>query len=115
MMTLWLGIVSQLKGLSNIEGDMLGGRRSSPVVWGEDVSLLVFSGAALCLGGGYILSAALLAPSLLSSAFILASGAVALAVITLGPWSKGDKSRRRKPYQAFMLTKYGATILVVTW
>lgn len=113
VMALWLGIVSQMKDLSDIEGDKQAGRRSGPVVWGEDVARLVFSGAALSLGGGYILLAALFAPSLLIPSFVLATGAVALAVVTLGPWSRGDKSRRRRPYKVFMFAQYGANLAVI--
>jgi 4-hydroxybenzoate polyprenyltransferase len=115
VMALWLGLVSQTKDLSDIEGDKQAGRRSGPVVWGEDVARLVFSGVALSLGGGYILAAALFAPGLLVPAFVLASGAVILAVTTLGPWSRGDKSRRRRSYKAFMLTQYGANLAVLIW
>lgn len=114
VMALWMGFVGQTKDLSDIEGDKQAGRRSGPVVWGEGTARLVFSGVALCLGGGYVLSAALFAESLLIPAFILASGAVVLAVVTLGPWSRGEKSRRRRPYQVFMLTQYGANLTVLT-
>ena len=113
VMALWLGIVSQTKDLSDIEGDKQAGRRSGPVVWGENAARLFYSGTALCLGGGYVLAAALLAPGLLIPAIVLACGAVAVAVTTLGPWSKGDKSRRRRSYRAFMLTQYGANLAVV--
>src|SRR5919199_4456686 len=113
VMALWLGIVSQTKDLSDIEGDKQAGRRSGPVVWGENAARLVFSGVALFLGGSYILAAALFAPSLLIPAFVLASGAVAVAIITLGPWSRGDKSRRRRSYKAFMLTQYSANLAVI--
>jgi 4-hydroxybenzoate polyprenyltransferase len=113
VMALWLGIVSQMKDLSDIEGDKQAGRRSGPVIWGENVARLVFSGAALSLSGGYILAAALFAPSLLIPAFLLAFGAVAVAVTALSPCSKGDKPRRRRPYRVFMLTQYGAHAAVV--
>jgi 4-hydroxybenzoate polyprenyltransferase len=113
VMALWLGMVSQTKDLSDIEGDKQAGRRSAPVIWGENAARLVYSGVALALGGGYILSAALFAPGLLIPAFVLASGAVVVAVIALGPWSRGEKSRRRRPYKAFMLTQYGANLAVV--
>jgi hypothetical protein len=52
---------------------------------------------------------------LLIPAFVLASGAVVVTVIALGPWSRGDKWRRRRPYRAFMLTQYGANLAVVIW
>lgn len=112
---LWMGLVGQTKDLSDVQGDKQTGRRSGPVVWGEQVARIVFSGVALSLGGGYILSATFFAPGLLIPAFVLASGAVAVAVVTLGPWSRGDKSRCRRPYKAFMLTQYGATLAVVIW
>jgi 4-hydroxybenzoate polyprenyltransferase len=115
VMALWMGLVGQTKDLSDIEGDKQAGRRSGPVVWGEDVARIAFSGVALCLGGGYILSAALFATTLLIPAFVLTSGAIAVALITLGPWSRGDKSRRRRPYKAFMHTQYVATLAVVVW
>ncbi len=115
VMALWLGIVSQTKDLSDIEGDKQAGRRSGPVIWGENIARLVFSGAALCLGGGYVLSAALFAPGLLIPAFVLAFGAVAVAVISLGPWSRGEKPRRRRAYKAFMLTQYAANLAVVIY
>ncbi len=113
VMALWLGIVSQTKDLSDIEGDKQAGRRSGPVVLGEYAARLFYSGMALCLGGGYVLTAALFAPGLLIPAFVLAFGAVAVAVTTLGPWSRGDRSRRRRSYRAFMLTQYGANLAVV--
>lgn len=115
VMALWLGLVSQTKDLSDVEGDKQAGRRSGPVAWGEDIARLFFSGVALCLGSGYIVLAALFATSLLTPAFVLASGAVVVTVIALGPWSRGDKSRRRRPYRAFMLTQYGANLAVVIW
>jgi 4-hydroxybenzoate polyprenyltransferase len=113
VMALWLGFVSQTKDLSDIEGDKQVGRRSGPVVWGENVARLFYSGVALCLGGGYVLAATLLAPGLLIPALVLASGAVTVAVVTLGPWSRGEKSRRRRSYRMFMLTQYGANLAVV--
>jgi 4-hydroxybenzoate polyprenyltransferase len=115
VMALWLGIVSQTKDLSDIEGDKHAGRRSGPVVWGEDVARFFYSGAALCLGGVYVLSAALFAPGLLIPAFVLACGAVVVAVLTLGPLSRGDKSKRRRAYRGFMLTQYTANLAVLLW
>jgi 4-hydroxybenzoate polyprenyltransferase len=115
VMALWLGVVSQTKDLSDIEGDEHAGRRSVPVVFGDGMARLVFSGTALCLGCAYVLVAALLAPGLLLPALVLATGAVAVAVTALSPWSKGDRLKRRRPYKAFMLTQYGVNLAVVLW
>jgi 4-hydroxybenzoate polyprenyltransferase len=110
---LWMGLVGQTKDLSDAQGDKQVGRRSGPVVWGEDIARIVFSGVALCLGGGYILLATLFVPSLLIPAFVLASGGVIVAALTLGPWGRGDKMRCRRPYKAFMLTQYGVNLAIV--
>lgn len=115
VMAVWMGLVGQTKDLSDIEGDKQAGRKSGPVVRGEDDVRLVFSGVALSLGGGYFLSVAFFATGLLIPAFVLATGAVAVAVTTLSSWSRGDKSRRRRPYRVFMLTQYGANMSVVIW
>ena len=48
-------------------------------------------------------------------ALVLAFGATVLAVVSLGPWGRGDRSRRRRPYKAFMLTQYGTNLAVVAW
>ena len=113
VMALWLGIVSQTKDLSDIQGDELAGRRSGPVAWGEEVARLVFSGVALCLGGALLLSAVSFTPALLAPAVVLALGATVVAAISLGPWGRGDRTRRRRPYRVFMLTQYGTNLVVV--
>jgi 4-hydroxybenzoate polyprenyltransferase len=112
---LWMGLVGQTKDLSDVQGDRQAGRRSGPVVWGEDIARVVFSGVALCLGGVYILLAILFAPSLQIPALVLASGAVLVAAITLGTWSRGDKPKHRRPYKAFMLTQYATNLAVILW
>lgn len=115
MMASWLGVVSQTKDLSDMEGDERVGRRSVPVIIGENSSRLVFSGVALCLGFAYLLSAMIFAPHLMVPAFLLMVGAAAVAMVMLGSWSRGGRSRRRRPYKVFMFTQYGANLVVLVW
>lgn len=113
MMALWMGLVGQTKDLSDVEGDKQAGRRSGPVVWGESAARAIYSGIALSLGTGYVICAMLFATDLLLSAIVVLLGASAVAVISLGPWSRGSRSRRRRPYRAFMLTQYGTHLVVL--
>lgn len=113
VMALWMGLVGQTKDLSDVEGDREAGRRSGPVVWGEDLARLLYSGIAFSLGGAYLILSTLYAPSLLGSAVVLTLGASGLAAIALSPWSRGDKTKRRRPYRVFMLTQYGAHLPVL--
>lgn len=115
VMALWMGFVGQTKDLSDIEGDKQAGRKSAPVVWGEDAVRLALSGVALFLGGGNVVLALFLAPDLLIEALTLMLGAVSVALIALGSWSRGDRVMRRRPYRAFMLTQYGTHLAAVIW
>lgn len=115
VMALWMGLVGQTKDLSDVEGDREAGRRSGPVAWGEDLARLLYSGIAFVLGGAYLVWSALYAPGLLGSAAVLMLGALGVIAVTLGPWSKGDRTKRRRPYKAFMLTQYGAHLPVLNF
>lgn len=113
MMALWMGLVGQTKDLSDAEGDRQAGRRSAPLVWGESGARAIYSGLALALSTAYAVCAVLFAKALLLSAVVVLLGALAIAAISLGPWSRGGRSRRRMPYKAFMLTQYGAHLIVL--
>lgn len=115
VMALWMGLVGQTKDLSDIEGDKRAGRSSGPVVWGEGRARLVFSTVALSIGTTYLLLALTFVPDLILSAMVLAAGSTAVAAVTLGPWSRGDRSRRRSPYRVFMLTQYGTNLTVLVY
>lgn len=115
VMALWMGLVGQTKDLSDVEGDREAGRRSGPVAWGEDLARLLYSGIAFSLSAAYLVWAALYAPGLLGSAAMLMLGALGVAAATLGPWSKGDRTKRRRPYKVFMLTQYGAHLPVLNF
>lgn len=113
----WMALVGQSKDLSDVEGDRLAGRRSLPVVWGEDAARLVISVMALTVGVGSIAGSLFVARIVLPSALVVLIGACAVAALSLGPWGRGDRRRCRRPYKAFMSTQYAAHafIMVPAW
>ena len=115
VMALWMALVGQTKDLSDVEGDRLAGRRSAPVAWGEGPARLAASAAAVALGASFVASARSFAPDLLAPALVRSAGALAVATIALGPWSRGARSARRRPYKAFMLAQYGVHLAVIVW
>lgn len=114
-MALWVGLVGQTKDFSDVEGDRRAGRKSLPVVRGERAAGLFVAGAALGIGAGFASFAFFSASEeLLWPAGVLAVGAAAVAVVALGPWSKGGRRRRRRrPYRVFMGTQYGVHLAVI--
>lgn len=46
-------------------------------------------------------------------AVLILFGALVVAALSLGPWDRGDRERRRKPYKAFMVTQYAGNISVI--
>lgn len=112
-MALWMGLVGQTKDLADARGDQQAGRRSGPVVWGENAARVIYSMMALCLGQAFILWAAIFATNLLLPAFVLIAGASIVAILLLGPWSKGSNLKLGKPYRAFMATQYATHLVII--
>lgn len=114
VMSLWMGFVGQTKDLSDIEGDERTGRRSGPIAWGESAARVFYSKSALFLGGAFMFWAIFFAEALILPAFVLMLGALTVVVLLLGPCSRDDPPTcRKRPYQAFMFTQYGAHLAVV--
>lgn len=114
VMALWVGLVGQTKDFSDVEGDRRAGRKSLPVVRGERTAGLFVAGAALGIAAAFAAFAFISASGeLLWPAGILAVGAAAVALVTLGPWSKGSRRKRRRPYRVFMGTQYGVHLAVI--
>lgn len=112
-MALWMGLVGQTKDLSDQEGDAQVGRKSLPVVWGEGRARLAVSAAAIAIGVGFALPAFFLGEVILPASIVVAFGGLAIAVVALGPWSKGSRSRRRRPYRVFMITQYLSHLMIL--
>jgi 4-hydroxybenzoate polyprenyltransferase len=112
-MALWMGLVGQTKDLSDAEGDKQAGRRSGPIAWGDGAARVVYSAMALSLGGASVVWTMLYATYLLMPAIVLVLGASIVAILLLGPWSRGCRSKRRRPYRAFMATQYVAHLVII--
>lgn len=113
IMALWMGLVGQTKDLADAEGDRQAGRRSGPIAWGENTARVVYSLMALCLGQVFTFWAAIFATNLLLPAGVLMVGASIVAILLLGPWSKGSRLELRRPYRAFMATQYAAHLVII--
>lgn len=114
-MALWMGLVGQTKDLSDVPGDKKAGRRSLPVTWGEETARLAISVVALALGIGFLIIGLFQIEGLLLAAITVFVGALAVSALSLGPWGRGGRARRRRPYGAFMITQYAANIVVIAF
>lgn len=113
VMSLWMGFVgAPTKDLSDIVGDAAAGRCTG-AVRGESHVRRFSSAAALGLAVAFLAVSARVAPALTVSAIVMLAGAAAVAVLNLSPLSLGSRSRRRRPYRAFMLTQYVVHVTVV--
>lgn len=113
VMALWMGLVGQSKDLSDIDGDRQVGRKSLPVVWGENAARLAISGVALAISLGFLLISLFVTESLMLAAVIVLMGALFVAAVSLGRWSRSGRTERRGPYRAFMATQYAANLAVI--
>ncbi|WP_354639895.1 UbiA family prenyltransferase [Kitasatospora camelliae] len=120
MMTLWMGGVGGVaKEFSDIEGDRSAGRMTWPIVFGVDGATrllrLLAVGVALAFGA----FAGLFSTRLLWCAATVLVGALAVLVTSEGLRGRVGRSRRRRPYVAFMWTQHathlvlGLTVLAV--
>lgn len=112
-MALWMGLVGQTKDLSDREGDEQAGRKSLPIVWGDKRARLAVSAVAIVIGAGFVLLAFFLGEVIFLAALVVAFGGLAVAIVALGPWSKGSRLRRRRPYRVFMVTQYLSHLVVL--
>jgi hypothetical protein len=82
-------------------------------VLGERAARAVLGATALVLAAGLGTAAVLRAPSLLPVAAVMGTGALAVALLANSRLSRGDRSRERRPYRAFMATQYAVCGVVI--
>ncbi|MEU0203852.1 MULTISPECIES: UbiA family prenyltransferase [unclassified Streptomyces] len=112
-MSLWMaGVGAFAKDLSDVAGDLAGGRRTPVIAWGETRTRLVVAADALAIGTLYLVAAAAWAPTLLPSAMAVEAGAVAVTVLVAVTRRSTVKAHRRLPCRAFMATQYAAHVAV---
>lgn len=113
VMTLWMAAVgSQAKDLSDVRGDRAGGRRTVAARRGARHASRPLTATAL-LVGALAVAAAVAVPALRTPAVVLAAGAVVLAVSALTGHSRGDRTRRRRPYRIYMTVQFAAHAAVL--
>jgi 4-hydroxybenzoate polyprenyltransferase len=106
-MILWVGLVgSPTKDLSDVAGDAAAGRRTIPALYGEVMAKRMVAALALGLAMTFCALATQVDLLLLWPGAGLLIGAGAMAVVCLGGFSDGVRSRRRLPYRVFMMTQY---------
>lgn len=114
VMSLWMGLVgATTKDLPDAAGDAAAGRQTIAVTRGDRRVRWLASVSAVALGIGFLVAAVVVAPELIWPAVIMLAGAAAVAVLALGDLSQGDRSRRRRPYRAFMITQYGVHLMAI--
>ncbi|QOC89737.1 UbiA family prenyltransferase [Micromonospora craniellae] len=112
-LSLWMGLVGMTKDLPDVAGDRLAGRHTLPIVLPERLARCLLATGALLVAAG-LATVAATEPTLLPPAGLLLAGAVVLSVCVLTRISHGDRSRRRRPYRAFMVTQYAVHLTVIT-
>ncbi|WP_051386076.1 UbiA family prenyltransferase [Actinokineospora inagensis] len=113
MMSLWMGFAGSTKDLADAVGDRLAGRRTLPVLLGEQPARVVMAVAASLVGWAFVACASA-SGYLLPVAIVVAVGSVALALVALGSAGTGGRSTKRRPYQVFMTTQYAAHLTLFT-
>jgi 4-hydroxybenzoate polyprenyltransferase len=114
-MSLWMGLVGvPAKDLGDVAGDAAAGRRTVPAVCGERAARIMIGAAAMLVTVVFtaLVTAGRLA-SLAGPAAVLGCGAVTVVLVTLSGRSRGNRTRRRLPYRAFMLTQFAVNTSVI--
>ncbi|GIJ79429.1 4-hydroxybenzoate polyprenyltransferase/chlorophyll synthase [Micromonospora phaseoli] len=111
-LSFWMGLVGMTKDLPDVAGDRLAGRHTLPIVLPERTARILLALGALIVAGG-LAAVSVTEPTLLPLAGLLLTGAVVLSCCVLTRISDGDRSRRRRPYRAFMLTQYAVHLTAI--
>ncbi|MGW7098422.1 UbiA family prenyltransferase [Streptomyces sp. NPDC054883] len=116
VMAAWMALVGSLvKDLGDAGGDAAGGRRTVAVVRGVAAARSLAVAGAVLVGAAGTAAAALWAPLALVGTVPVAAGAVWVVARVVGDARRADADRaqRRGAYRAFMVTQYGANLLML--
>lgn len=112
--SLWMGAVgTPTKDLPDAAGDGAAGRRTLAVRYGESATRVVASVVAVGLAVAFCAAVAVLGLPLVGPELAMLGGAAVLSIVALTRLSKGDRPRRRRPYQVFMATQYAMHLTVI--
>jgi len=113
VISLWMGLVGAVaKDFPDIEGDAAAGCRNTALLRHERAIRLV-AGNAFAVAGGFLIAAWLAAPGLIWPAIVMLAGAAAVAGAAPGAVPTASRARRRRPYNAFMVTQYLVHVAVL--
>lgn len=113
-MSAWTALVGPMaKDIPDVIGDAAANRHTIATLLSERNICIVMSGTAFALGIGFVVSALVISPTLAWPAIVMCGGAVAVAVTARGLNAAADRSERRKPYRAFMLTQYATHVCLL--
>jgi 4-hydroxybenzoate polyprenyltransferase len=107
-MSLWMGLVGSTKDLPDTEGDRVAGRRTPPIVFGQQRARALIAILASVVGWTFLIASATArgAGGLLPAAAVVCTGSIVVSVVLLSAISRGDRHVRRRPYRVFMTTQY---------
>lgn len=105
-LSLWMGVGGMSKELSDISGDRIAGRRTLPIVLGENRARALIALMAVSIGGTFATLTRSVAPVLTLPSILVMCGSVVLAMCVVAPVSRGNRSQQRRPYRIFMMTQY---------
>ncbi|MER6379913.1 UbiA family prenyltransferase [Streptomyces sp. NPDC001127] len=106
-MSLAMGLVGvPVKDLSDIEGDRAAGRRSFPVLWGEQKARVVIFCLALITGLVFFATTLMAASRIIGAAIVTLLGFIAIGAIVLSRAGRGSRSNRRRAFRIFIVSAY---------
>ncbi|WP_405775302.1 UbiA family prenyltransferase [Streptomyces sp. NBC_01538] len=112
-MTLWMACVGGIaKEFSDVEGDRVAGRRTWPMVLGDTRARWLLAVVAGGISAGLTVVALLYSAQLIWCAVTVLLGAFGVTVAGLRATPGQDRSSRRTPYRAFMVTQLAAHLVL---
>ncbi|MEU6115112.1 UbiA family prenyltransferase [Streptomyces sp. NPDC047117] len=110
-MSFAMGIVGvPVKDLSDIEGDRAAGRRSWPVLWGEERARAAILCVALLTGAAFFCATLFAAPRIIGGSVVTLIGFGIIGATVMSRFGKGSRSNRRRAFRVFIISAYGAHV-----
>jgi 4-hydroxybenzoate polyprenyltransferase len=108
----WIAIVGHSKDFGDTAGDLVMGRRTLPIIYGDRTARSVVAVGAIIVGLAGVFTASTLSSASLAPLFLLLPAAILVAMAAWGNKSNTREAQLR-PYRAFMLGQYGLNILAL--
>ncbi|WIM94529.1 UbiA family prenyltransferase [Actinoplanes oblitus] len=111
----WMAVAGSSKDLSDTDGDRSAGRRTLPVMFGQESAARMIAAGTLTVGALFVAVAVHVGDNLIWYALPLAAGAAVTAATLLRTRRATLRADRRLPYRSFMVTQFlvHGTVLAV--